>query len=314
MRVFRSAGEAGSACPGASVAIGNFDGVHRGHRAVLGLAIERARALATAAGVVLFDPHPREFFQPATPLFKLTPLPQKLDLLAACGLDLAVVLPFDATVAALASDAFAADILVRQLRVRHVVIGHDFHFGRGRSGSPATMQALGRTHGFGVDVVEPVGGVEIYSSSTVRRLLGDGEVDRAAEMLGRWWRIAGTVIGGAGRGTGLGFPTANIELAPGTDLGHGIYAARVHHAGGRFAAAAYLGTRPSFDNGKPVLEVFLLEFDGDLYGKSIEVEFLAFLRPDRSFASLDALKAQMAEDCRAAASVVARIDRDDPYA
>jgi riboflavin kinase / FMN adenylyltransferase len=295
------------AARGAALAIGNFDGVHRGHQVLLAAARKEAEAQAAPAGVILFEPHPREFFQPDKPHFRITPLPRKLQLLGEFGIDVAVVLPFDAKLAALTAQDFIDRILVEALAVRHAVIGYDFHFGKGRAGDPETMRRAGATHGFGVTVVAQVAEAgEVFSSNAIRAELAQGDVKGAAEMLGRWWRVAGAVIGGAKRGAGLGFPTANIALAPGTALAHGIYAARVHVEGNVHAGVAYLGTRPTFDNGAPVLEVFLLAFEGDLYGREIEVEFIDYLRGDKHFGNIEDLKAQMSADCERAAAILER--------
>ena len=291
---------------GAALAIGNFDGVHRGHQALLQVAKDNARRLGGPAGAIVFEPHPREFFQPDKPLFRLTPLERKLQLLEVFGLDVCVVLNFDAGLAVLSAQDFVGRVLVGALGVRHVVIGYDFHFGNKRSGSPETMQAAGAAHGFGVTVVPQVAEEgEVFSSNAIRAELAQGDVEGAARMLGHWWRVGGTVAGGARRGAGLGFPTANIALAPGTALAHGIYAVRVHLDGAVHGGAAYLGTRPTFDDGAPVLEVFLLNFDGDLYGRRIEVEFIDHLREDSRFGDIEALKVQMAKDCARAAEILA---------
>jgi riboflavin kinase/FMN adenylyltransferase len=306
MRVLRGIAEVPPAVRGGALAIGNFDGVHRGHQALLQVAKDTARQLGGPAGAIVFEPHPREFFQPDKPLFRLTPLERKLELLESFGLDLCVVLTFDAELAGLSAQDFIDKILVDALRVRHVVIGYDFHFGKKRSGSPDTMQAAGAAHGFGVTVVAQVADQgEVFSSNAIRAELAQGDVQGAARLLGHWWRVAGTVTGGAKRGTGLGFPTANITLAPATALAHGIYAVRVQLDGDVHAGAAYLGTRPTFDDGAPVLEVFLLDFDGDLYGRRIEVEFIEHLREDLRFPDIDSLKAQMAKDCTRAAEILA---------
>ncbi len=306
MRVLKGIADVPPEARGAALAIGNFDGVHRGHQALLQVAKDNARRLGGPAGAIVFEPHPREFFQPDKPLFRLTPLDRKLQLLEDFGLDLCVVLSFDAELAGLSAQDFIGRILVGALGVRHVVIGYDFHFGSKRTGSPDTMQAAGATHGFGVTVVPQVAEEgEVFSSNAIRAELAQGDVQGAARMLGHWWLVAGTVTGGAKRGTGLGFPTANITLAPATALAHGIYAVRVHLDGVVHAGAAYLGTRPTFDDGAPVLEVFLLDFDGDLYGRRIEVEFIEHLREDLRFTDIDALKVQMAKDCARAAEILA---------
>ncbi len=285
-------------CRHASFAIGNFDGVHRGHQAVLAQAVDYARERHCAAGVMVFEPHPRKFFQPAKPFFRLTSLERKLALFERAGLDFAAVLPFDARLAGLSAEQFVETILVDSFAAAHVVTGANFFFGKGRDGNPAVLKALGDRHGFAVSTVAPVGDSgEIYSSTRIRELLAEGDVKSAGEMLGYWWRVAGVVRSGAGRGTGLGYPTANIALDEGQLLKHGIYAVWVYRDGERHAGAAYLGTRPTFDAGAPVLEIFLLDFSGNLYGAEIEVEFIAFVRGDAKFKSAEALIEQMNRDC-----------------
>jgi riboflavin kinase/FMN adenylyltransferase len=299
-------GDVPAAARGAVLAIGNFDGVHRGHQALIADVKCRAAALGAPAGVMVFEPHPREFFQPTEPHFHLTPLPLKLACLDELGLDLAAVLKFDKAFAALSADEFIERTLVGMLAPRHVVIGYDFFFGKGRAGTPDTMRAAGGRLGFGVTVVAPVAeDGEVFSSTAIRLKLAQGDMHGATASLGRLWRVSGKVIGGARRGTGLGFPTANIALEPGTALAHGIYAVWAEVDGVRHAAAAYLGTRPTFDNGAPVLEVFLLDFDGDLYGRELSVAFVEHLRADRRFDSIELLKAQMQVDCDAARRVLA---------
>lgn len=293
------------AARGGVFAIGNFDGVHRGHQALLQVAKARAAELGAKAGAILFEPHPREFFEPGKAHFRLTPLRRKIELFEEFGLDLAVVLTFDAALAGLTAPQFIDRILVGALAVRHVVVGYDFRFGKARAGDAETMRRAGRAHGFGVTVVRQVGEAgAVFSSGAVRAALARGDVVGAARVLGHWWRVSGPVIGGFRRGTGMGFPTANIALPPGTDLAHGIYAARVYAEGRAFAGAAYLGTRPTFDDGAPMLEVFLLGFDGDLYGREIAVEFIAYIRGDARFDSMEALKAQIARDCAEAQAIV----------
>jgi len=293
------------AAHGGVLAIGNFDGVHRGHQALLAAAVETARKIGAPAGALVFEPHPREFFHPEEPHFRLTPLAQKLAIFEGLGLDLAIVLAFDAKLAGLSADDFIARVLVEALRARHIVIGHDFFFGKGRGGTPETMQAAAEKLGFGLTIVAPVAeDGEAFSSSAIRLRLAQGDAKGAARMLGRWWRTGGTVVGGAKRGIGLGFPTANVPLPRGTGLGHGIYAVRAYLGGERYDGAAYLGTRPTYDDGMPVLEVFLFGFDGDLYGREIGVEFVDFIRADRKFSSSEALIAQMEADCARAREIL----------
>jgi len=290
---------------GGALAIGNFDGVHRGHQALLRATRHEAGKLGAPAGVILFEPHPREFFQPDKPHFRLTPLERKLQLLERFGLDLAVILAFDTALAGLPAQDFIERIIARALAARHVVIGYDFRFGKGRTGEPETMRRAGSALGFGVTVVAQVAEAgEVFSSNAIRAELAQGDVAGAAQMLGHWWRISGEVIGGFKRGAGLGFPTANIALAPETALAHGIYAVRVLVDGKTYQAAAYLGTRPTFDNGLPMLEVFLFGFDGDLYGREIAVEFIDFVRTDAKFASVEALQQQIAKDCARAQAIL----------
>jgi riboflavin kinase / FMN adenylyltransferase len=307
MIVLHGTGNVPPAARGAALAIGNFDGVHRGHQALLQAAKDAAAKTGGKAGVILFEPHPREFFQPDKPHFRLTPLPRKLELLEAFGLDLAVVLRFDAALAGLAAETFIERVLVEGLGVAHVVVGYDFRFGKGRTGDPETLRRAAAAHGFGVTVVAQVAEAgEVFSSSAIRAELAQGDVRGAADMLGHWWRVTGMVTGGARRGTGLGFPTANIALAPKTALAHGIYAVRVTVDATAHPAAAYLGTRPTFDDGAPVLEVFLLDFDDDLYGREIAVDFIDHIRGDRRFDSIDDLRAQMQHDCDRARVLLAQ--------
>ncbi len=306
MIVLHGTSDVPPAARGGVLAIGNFDGVHRGHQALLKAAKERAVQLDAPAGVILFEPHPREHFQPDEPHFRLTPLARKLELLESHGLDLAVVVRFDAALAGLSAQEFIDRIIAGALGARHVVIGYDFRFGKGRTGDTELLRQAGSERGFGLTVVAPVGddAGQVFSSGAVRAALAKGDVSGAARVLGHWWRVTGTVIGGFKRGTGLGFPTANIALSPGTALAHGIYAVRVYVDGKAHAAAAYLGTRPTFDNGAPMLEVFLFDFDGDLYGQQIAVEFIGFVREDAKFDSLEALKAQIAKDCARAQEIL----------
>ncbi|MEO0618551.1 MAG: bifunctional riboflavin kinase/FAD synthetase [Pseudomonadota bacterium] len=296
MKTLRSYEDVPGDLRGGVIAIGNFDGVHRGHQAVIAktLGLAQQNHAGAPVGVMCFSPHPRRFFAPDAPLFQLTTEAQKVDLFAAQDLDFTAIIPFDAALAGLDAEAFVADVLVAGLGVAHVVIGYDFHFGKKRGGSPQTMQALGETHGFGVTIVAPESdGGEIYSSSRVRAHLRAGDVAEAARLLGRPWSVRGEVAHGDGRGTGLGFPTANIAMPDGADLLPGIYAVRVKRRDALVDGAAYLGTRPTFDGIDVRLETFLFDFDGSLYGDEIEVMFVAFVRGDEAFADGEALARQM---------------------
>ena len=300
-------GAPGGALSGAFVAIGNFDGVHRGHRAVIATAIARARALGQPAAALTFEPHPRAFFHADEPLFRLTDAATKLRLLAATGLDGAIVLTFDAGLAKLTAEEFVDRVLVERFAVSGAVIGFNFHFGKHRSGSPAFLAAEGRKRGFEVDVVPPFedNGRPI-SSGPIRDALAAGRPEEAAEYLGFPWFVSGEVLHGDKRGRELGFPTANLRLDPGCRLRQGIYAVRLGVAGRRYDGVASFGRRPTFDNGAVLLEVFVFDFSGDLYGKSIDVAFIAYIREEKTFDSAAALVRQMQDDSRLAREALTR--------
>ncbi len=291
---------------GAVVAIGNFDGVHRGHQALLLEAVNKAKAQNKASAAMVFEPHPREFFQPDETHFRLTPLTAKLALFEQLGLKLAFVEHFDQHLAGMTAREFIERVLVAGYGVAHVIIGYDFFFGHKRGGNPELMVAAGEELGFGVTIVPPVAEAgEVFASSSVRLHLAQGDVKGAAHMLGRPWHVAGKIVGGAHVGTGIGYPTANLAMPKGTSLGHGIYAVRARIDGSAYDAAAYLGTRPTFDDGMPVLEVFLFDFTGDIYGQEMHVDFIDFIRGDRKFHSVEALVAQMDEDVAKVKAVLA---------
>jgi len=292
---------------GAVVAIGNFDGVHRGHRAVIAAALARARGLRRPAAALTFEPHPRAFFNPGEKLFRLTDEAAKLRLLASSGLDGAIVLTFDAALANLTAEEFVRRILVERFAVSGAVIGFNFHFGMSRAGSPEFLAAEGRQCGFAVDVVPPFedNGRPI-ASGPIRTALAAGNVEEAAEFLGYPWFVTGTVVHGDRRGRELGFPTANLRLDPSCGLRHGIYAVRINIGGRRYDGVASFGRRPMFDTGTVLLEAYLFDFAGELYGRSIDVAFIAWLREEAAFASLDDLVAQMHEDARRAREKLAQ--------
>ena len=292
---------------GAVVAIGNFDGVHRGHKAVIAAAQARAKTLNRPAAALTFEPHPRAFFHPGEPLFRLTDEIAKLRLLAATGLDGAIVLTFDAALAGLTAEQFVSRILVERFAVSGAVIGFNFHFGMHRSGSPDFLLAQGRKLGFAVDVVprfEDNG--RPISSGPIRDALAAGRLGQAAEFLGYPWFVSGVVIHGDKRGRELGFPTANLRLDAACGLRHGIYAVRVAVGGVRYDGVASFGRRPMFDSGVVLLEIFLFDFSGDLYGRSIDVAFIEWLRDEKLFASAADLVAQMNEDASLARAALAR--------
>jgi riboflavin kinase/FMN adenylyltransferase len=292
---------------GAVVAIGNFDGVHRGHRAVIGAALQKAGALGRPAAALTFEPHPRAFFNPGEPLFRLTDEAVKLRLLASTGLDGAIVLTFDAALAGLSAENFVERILVERFAVSGAVIGFNFHFGMNRAGSPDFLKAQGKKYGFAVEVVprfEDQG--RPVSSGPIRDALAAGRLDQAAEFLGYPWFVSGEVIHGDKRGRELGFPTANLKLDAACGLRHGIYAVRVGIGQRRYDGVASFGRRPMFDTGAVLLEVFLFDFADDLYGQNIDVAFIDWIREERMFDSAAALIAQMQDDSRLAREALAR--------
>jgi riboflavin kinase / FMN adenylyltransferase len=295
---------------GGVVAIGNFDGVHRGHTILLRTAMAVARERGLAALALTFEPHPRTIFKPESPVFRLTPLPAKARLLTAVGLDGLVVIPFDRTFSTLTADAFVEEILVDRLQIDGVVVGRDFHFGKGRGGSAATLAAHSRNFGFSATVVDPVVGDsgETISSSSIRDALAAGDVAMANDLLGHRWFVVGEVVAGDRRGRELGFPTANIRLPADCRLRHGVYAVTMRRADGTLLrGVASYGRRPTFDNGPPLLEVFAFDFSGDLYGETVIVVFLDWIRSEEKFASVDALVEAMRQDVASAEAIIAGI-------
>lgn len=292
------------------VAIGNFDGVHRGHAAVIGRAQAMAARLGRPCAVLSFEPHPADYFSKKPVVFRLTSLAAKARKIEALGLDGLVVLSFNAALADLSAEDFVREILIRRLGVRAVVVGYDFHYGRGRTGTPDTLKEAGREHGFQVEIVEKIaaddqGDLEAASSSAVRAALQQGDIARASHILGAPFSVEGEIIHGQKLGRTLGFPTANIALGPAFKLRHGIYAVRMRVEGREYGGVANFGSRPTVDNGPPLLEVFVFDFSGDLYGKQVEVDFIAFLRPEEKFDGLDALTMQMRQDEAQARAILA---------
>jgi len=282
---------------GAVYAIGNFDGLHLGHRAVIERAVAMANERAAPSAILTFEPHPADFFARRPAVFRLTPPKDKAAIAAQFGLTGLVLIRFDALLASMTAEEFITEVLVERLRVGAVVVGWDFHFGKGRAGSAATLAEAGLRHGFGVEIIAKVEDhAGIVSSSAIRRALEEGDLAAAARGLGRNYAVCGQVISGRRLGRTLGVPTANIALQPANRLAHGIYAVIARVDGRAFPAVASFGTRPTVDNGPPLLEVHLLDFDGDLYGREIEVEFIARIRNELKFDSLDALKAEMERD------------------
>lgn len=292
-----------------AVAIGNFDGAHRGHASVAAAARAANGTPGLEVVALTFEPHPRRFFQPEKPFFRLTQPELRAEALGRIGFDGVVVLPFDAVLAGLSHEDFVREILLERLGAEVVAVGADFHFGKGRGGTPDYLAAAGARLGFRVALVPPLTLADgtVISSSEIRLALGAGDLARANAMLGYPYAIAGEVIHGAKRGRELNYPTANIALDAANGLAHGIYAVRAHVGGQAHAGVASFGRRPQFDNGAPLLEVHLFDFAGDLYGQVMRVDFHAYLRGEAKFESLAALIAQMDRDSAEARAILAKV-------
>lgn len=308
--VIRDATPASAIPRGAVVAMGNFDGVHLGHRAVIRAALEMGRAHGRPAFAVTFEPHPRSFFSPNSPQFRLTTETNKLRLLAGTGLAGAVVMTFDKGRAGTSAQDFIHHDLIERLGISGIAVGYDFHFGKGRVGSPSLLVAEAPRLGIEVDVQPHIDIDERPVSSTaIRMALAEGQIADATILLGGPWFVTGTVIHGEKRGRNLGFPTANIRLDKNCELKHGIYAVRVGRGAERFDGVASFGRRPTFDNGAPLLEVFLFDFKGDLYGAELDIAFISFIRDELKFDNIDTLVGRMHEDsARARADLAAAPD------
>ncbi|MCZ8078681.1 MAG: bifunctional riboflavin kinase/FAD synthetase [Rhodobacteraceae bacterium] len=296
------------AARGASVAMGNFDGLHLGHQSVIDL----ARRPGAPLGIVTFEPHPRQVFAPDAPPFRLMNAEARANRLAKIGVDQLYQLPFDRALAGLTPEAFARDVLADGLGISHVVVGSDFCFGKGRAGTAADLRTLGATLGFDVTIAPlvAIAGIEV-SSTAIRQALTDGRPRDAAAMLGHWHRIEGEVIHGEKRGRELGYPTANMSV-DGLHLPRfGVYAVKVDiltgpQAGSHMGAAS-LGVRPMFGENRPNLETFLFDFKGDLYGQHLSIAFVDFLRPELKFDGLEALITQMDADCTRARAILSAL-------
>lgn len=291
---------------GAVITLGNFDGFHLGHQRILSATVGVGSALGLPALVMTFQPHPRRFFGGDLPL--ITPLGQKLALLKRAGADLVLVQAFTRTLADLAPEVFFREVLVRALGVRHLVVGWDYSFGRGGAGDTAFLQELAARHRLGCDIIPPVRwGQETVSSSAVRRFLAGGQVEKAAALLGRAFSLKGRVLPGAGRGKSLGFPTANLYPPRGQALpAYGVYLVRACTRGRSHWGVANIGRHPTFPGGEVSLEVHLLDFSGDLYGRLLQVSFLKGLRGERKFSGPAALALQLVRDVELAKTLLAR--------
>lgn len=289
------------------VALGNFDGVHLGHRAILKAAVERARAAAGTALALTFEPQPAKILSPERAPRLIVAPEDKLEMLAAAGLDAVIVLDFTLALSRLTPREFARDYLVGRIDAREVVVGHSVSFGHRRAGNAAVMVELGGELGFTATVVGPVrvGALEV-SSTRIRRLIAAGDLRTAAALLGRNHFLSGVVVPGDGRGRRLGFPTANLKSATECVPPHGIYATRVVLPGATYPSATSIGVRPTFGRSEPTIETYIFDFDRDLYGTRVRVEFVERIRDELRFESVEALKEQMALDVRRAREILAR--------
>lgn len=319
MRIFRHYADVPDAFKGAVVALGNFDGVHRGHQALIGEARRLAAERNAPLGVVAFEPHPQEFFKPGSESFRLTPFRTKARLIAEQGTDVMYALGFDADMAKKSAQEFIMDVLVEGLGVGHVVVGADFQFGKGRSGNTTVLSYMGEMEGFGVTVFAPVAaeGHEKISSTDIRKALKDGKPELAARLLGHWWTIESHVIPGDKRGRTIGFPTINMKLEGCIEPAYGIYAVRARVLENEQTVAQYdgvasYGVRPMFEVSQPLLETYLFDFSGDLYGRHLAVELIAWLRPEAKYPDLETLKAQIGRDCDDAKKALAAAPLDPP--
>jgi len=296
--------------------MGNFDGLHKGHATLIGRARDRARAAGVPAAVLTFEPHPRSVFMPGGEPFRLTPFRVKEREIARLGVDLLFVQHFDLEFAKKSAESFVEDVLVGAIGVTHIVVGHDCTFGNRRRGTPEMLRAAGAEHGFGLTVIEPICGADaaVYSSTHIRELLKSGKPHEAAAQLGRFWEIDGRVMVGDRRGRTIGFPTVNLGLGENLHPAFGVYAVRVSgdgpddaFAGRAIDGVANIGLRPTVGSPEPRLEAHLFDVDADLYGRHLRVSLVEFIRPEKKFAGLDALKAQIAEDAQTSRAILAGV-------
>lgn len=310
MKIFRHYDNLPDDVKGSVIVLGNFDGFHKGHQTVMGRAGKLAREMNVSLSVLVLEPHPRSYFNPGREDFRLTSFRTKTHLLEDFGVDTLFVLPFDKKLSHRLAQDFVADILLDHLEVLHVFVGYDYRFGAGRGGSAQVLQQMGHMEQFGVTTVEKImEGDHIYSSTNIRDSLRAGDVRRCADRLGHWWHVEGHVLRGDQRGRILNFPTANLSMEGYIKPRLGVYAVRVMIASGPakgvWNGVANMGKRPTFDKKDLVLEAHIFDFDFDIYEVPILVEFVDFIREERKFDGLDALKAQIEKDSITARKILA---------
>lgn len=316
MRIVRYHSGVPAEARGAIVALGNFDGVHRGHQVVFEASRRIARKFAAPLAVVTFEPHPSSVLRPDIPPFRLTPFRVKARTLAALGADFLVIIRFDLALARKEPEQFVSEHLIEGLEARHVVVGQDFCFGKGRAGNAELLSRLSREYGFGFTCVQAAGDEEVFSSSRVREALRSGAMTEAAAVLGRWWELEERVRKGEARGQRLGYPTANLRLGGLLSPARGIYAVWAGISGSGevrwYPAVASFGSRPTFDGTEEIFEVHVFGFEGDLYGRWLRVRLVAFIRPELKFDDAESLKAEMARDCARAKALLGRVGVEGP--
>lgn len=313
MRLFRQYHDIPEACRGAVVAMGNFDGFHRGHQAVIAEAGDLADQLGVPLAILTMEPHPRQFFNPSSEPFRLTPFRAKANYMRVFGVDVLVVLHFDQKLVTMSAQDFVLDVLKDGLGAVHVVVGYDYRFGQGRGGGVEVLGWMGKMEGFGVTIVAPIDqdGTDIpYSSSLIREALEGGQARKAAQLLGHWWSIDGHVEKGDRRGNTINFPTINLPMGEYLHPKLGVYAVRVVIGEGSFTGTyngvANIGRRPTFAKQDIILEAHLFDFSGDIYGTHVQVEIVDFIRPEKKFDGLESLKAQIIQDSQTARTILAR--------
>jgi len=314
MKIFRHFRDVLNAYKGAVVAVGNFDGVHRGHQALIGEARRMAEERGAPLGVLAFEPHPQEFFRPSPESFRLTPFRAKARLIAELGADVMYALDFNAEMATMPAEDFVMNVLIGALGIGAVVIGKDFQFGKGRAGNTTMLAYMGEMEGFGVTLFDPViaHGDDKISSTEIRDALKSGKPEVAARLLGHPWSVEARVEHGDKRGRTIGYPTANMKLTDVMKPAFGVYAVRANIIEDDVIASTHTGVanfgiRPMFETEVPLLETYLFDFAGDLYGKHMQVELIAYLRPEAKFDSMDALITQMNKDSEAARTILRQL-------
>ena len=317
MQLVRHSSGVPASARGGVITIGNFDGVHLGHRAVIGAARQIAADMDVPLGAVTFEPHPRRYFQPELPTFELTPLRGKMRQLDLLGIETVRLVHFDESVATAPPEQFVDQFIVEGLEARHVVVGYDFVFGRGRSGNVELLTKLGADHGFAVTSIDPVKieGGQVYSSTNIRNSLASGDPLAAANLLGRCWEIEAKVITGDQRGRTIGFPTANLSIDEYIEPAIGVYAiwAGIEKPEGTVwcTGCANIGRRPTFGGEKVVVEAHLFDFAEDIYDQPLRVALVEYLRPEKKFSGIDELQAQITDDCQSARSLLESISPGD---